>query len=226
MQQRHKSEEGQRDAFLSARNSQPWWSLGLSFYAAGMGSWLLFAPPETGIFAGWLGSIGYGVSNASPFWLMMWLGPKVKSALGGLRGFTVADFVRERYGSGVQALVSAASLFFMGIFLSAELTSIGGVFSSISPEYPPIAAIIPVSLVTTIYTVMGGAPISISTDRVQGAMLIVLGATVIGLISMNIVPDLAEGTFHEASKPTMTVRPYVGSIFLYIVFFCKSFLRV
>lgn len=206
LQSKNKTAEDERDAFLSARNSQPWWSVGLSFYAAGMGSWLLFAPPETGFLAGWIGSIAYGISNASPFWIMIWLGPKVKSALGrGSRGYTVVDFVRERYGRNIQIVVSAASLFFMFIFLSAELTSIGGVLSSISDGYPPIAAIIPVSFVTVTYIVFGGAPTSISTDRIQGVALLVLGALAVGVVASSILPEVQPEALAEASKPTITV---------------------
>lgn len=170
-----------------------------------MGSWLLFAPPETGILAGWLGSIAYGISNASPFWIMIWLGPRVKTALGGHRGFTVIDFVRERYGRKVQTLVSALSLFFMFIFLCAELTSIGGVLSSVSPSFPPIAAIVPVSLVTLTYIILGGAPASISTDRIQGIVLLSLGVIAVVLVSTSIVPELDNGTFSEASNLTIVV---------------------
>ena len=46
------------DDFITARNSQNRWAIGLSFLASGMGGWILFAPPEVGVLVGPLGLAG------------------------------------------------------------------------------------------------------------------------------------------------------------------------
>ena len=39
--------------FITARDSQAWYSIGLSLFAGGMGTWTLTAPPETAAIGGW-----------------------------------------------------------------------------------------------------------------------------------------------------------------------------
>lgn len=192
----------QMDDFLTGRNSYQWIRLGLSFYAAGMGCWLLFAPEETGMTASWIGVIAYALSNASPFWLMIWLGPRVKKVLGGKFGYSVADFARLRYGKPFYILVSLCSLMFMFLFLSAEFTSIGQSFQSLRPGTPMLQTVIPVAAVTLIYTLLGGVPSSIATDVVQGCSLTFLALMSFIVIVSDIGPGIPRTAMNEASKAT------------------------
>ncbi|TSE34480.1 hypothetical protein [Tepidimonas charontis] len=49
---RVRSAEATLDAYLTARNTQSAYTLGLSFLASGLGAWILFVPPEIGAFVG------------------------------------------------------------------------------------------------------------------------------------------------------------------------------
>ncbi|MDP8959129.1 MAG: sodium:solute symporter [Actinomycetota bacterium] len=174
-----------RDGFLAARGSQPALPLSLSFFASGLGAWILFAPPEVGTFAGIVGVVGYGLGAAAPFLLFAWVGPKLRERLPA--GVTLTHFVRLRFGRPMQAYVALISVFYMFIFVTAELTAIGGVLALVS-GVNPLVPILAVAGVTAAYTAYGGLPASLQTDRWQAWMVLALVALGLAAILTG-VPD-------------------------------------
>jgi len=156
------------DYWYSARRSQGWVSLGLSFFASSMGAWVLFAAPEVGIYSGWWGTLGYAFATVAPFGAVAILGPAVLSRFS--EGFCLTDWVRERFGRATQAWVAIISLFYMWIALVAELTSMGNLIASMA-GLDPLHALLPVSIATMLYTSLAGLPASIWTDRLQGVTM-------------------------------------------------------
>lgn len=185
--------EGQ-DFLLSARNSQGWISLGLSFFASSMGAWVLFAAPEVGCLSSWWGVLGYAVASSFPFLLLCILGPMVRSRFE--RGFCVTDWVGQRFGRPMQILVGIVSLFYMWVYLVAELTSMGNLVRDFS-GLDPLHALLPVSLVTMLYTMVGGLPASIWTDRLQGVIMVV--AILVTIIACVTGLDIRESAWEKAS---------------------------
>lgn len=165
-----------RDTYLAARGSQSSFPLALSFLASGLGAWILFTPPEVGTFAGILGVAGYAVAAGLPFVVLALVGPAMRSRLP--RGITLTDFVRWRYGRPLQAYVALVSVFYMAIFLIAELTAVGGVLRLMA-GVNPLVPVLAVAAVTAAYTAYGGLPASLQTDRWQGWMI--LGLVGLGL---------------------------------------------
>ena len=88
-------------------------------------------------------------------------------------GFALTDWVHKRYGRYLQVYVGIISIFYMWIYLVAELTSVGNLVRDIS-GLDPLHALLPVSLITMLYTVLAGLPASIWTDRLQGVVMVVL----------------------------------------------------
>eukprot|EP01069_Polyplicarium_translucidae_P002337 Polyplicarium_translucidae@DN199_c0_g1_i2.p1 len=157
------------DNFYSARGTQTWWPLGVSFFATVMGPWALTAVPEAAIISGWWGLVGYALaSSCLPFMVMMWLGPRVVDATGG-RAFTSVDFIYERYGRMVFALflcVVGATLF---LDLTATLAASGGAIAEITdPKFHPAALVVPLAILTLILTSYAGLEVTILTDKLQG----------------------------------------------------------
>ena len=137
------------DEYLSARGSQSWLRIGLSLFASGMGLWLLFGPSEVGYYGGFWEVLGYAISASTPFLLLAYLGPKIRSILPD--GVTLADYVRIRLGRLMQIYVGLISILYMFTFLFAEFTAIGramNILSGMEPLYP----ILLVALVTAAYT--------------------------------------------------------------------------
>lgn len=167
------------DSFLSARGSQNWIMIGLSLFASGMGIWILFGPSEVGYYGGFYDVFGYALSSATPFLLLAYLGPIIRNIIP--EGVTLADFVRKKMGRPMQIYVGIISIIYMFTFMFAEYIAIGRAVEFLS-GIDFLIPIIFVAIVTTFYTVIGGLPVSIKTDRIQSFFIIWLIVSVLLLI--------------------------------------------
>jgi Na+/proline symporter len=157
--------------YVVARNSQPPATLGLSFLAAGMGAWILFAPPEVGALVGMVGVAGYAVGAAVPFAVYGLLGSRIRSVLPA--GHSLPEFLRLRFGRAFSGYVAGISVLYMLFFVMAELTAIGAVVSILSGA-SPVFVIVAVTVATLAYTTLGGLRASLVTDRFQAWLILAL----------------------------------------------------
>ncbi|CAN5574447.1 hypothetical protein BH24ACT14_BH24ACT14_02230 [soil metagenome] len=157
--------------YIVARNSQSALTLGLSFLAAGMGAWVLFAPPEVGATVGAVAVGGYAVGSAAPLAMFGLLGPRVRRVVPA--GHSFAEFLRLRFGRAFHAYVVGVSILYMLFFVMAELTAIGAVMGLLSGADPRIA-VVAVAMATLAYTAYGGLRASLRTDRFQAWILLSL----------------------------------------------------
>lgn len=192
-----------RDKYLTARGSQAAAPLGLSFFASGMGVWILFVPPEVGTFGGFLGIFGYGLGAAIPFILFAVIGPKIRRRVP--EGVTLTDFVRLRFGRAMGLYVAVVSVFYMFIFITAELTAIGGVLGLVA-GVNPLVPILAVAGITAAYTAYGGLPASLQTDRWQGWIILILVTLGVGIVLGN-----APEAFQSARSAGLTSFTRVGA---------------
>ena len=167
------------DEYLSARGSQNWLMIGLSLFASGMGIWLLFGPSEVGYYGGFYDVFGYAISSATPFLLLAYLGPIIRDLTP--KGITLADFVRQKMGRPMQIYVGVISILYMFTFMFAEYIAIGRAVNFLS-GIDFLVPIVYVAIVTTFYTVIGGLPVSIKTDRIQSFFIIWLVVCVVFFI--------------------------------------------
>ena len=168
-----------QDSFQSARNSQNWIMIGLSLFASGIGIWILFGPSEVGYYGGFYDVFGYALSSATPFLLLAYLGPVIRNLTP--QGVTLADFVRQKMGRPMQLYVGIISIIYMFTFMFAEYIAIGRAVEFLS-GIDFLIPIVLVAIVTTFYTVMGGLPVSIKTDRIQSFFIIWLVVCVVFFI--------------------------------------------
>ncbi|MGH2748360.1 MAG: sodium:solute symporter family transporter [Actinomycetota bacterium] len=159
------------DDYLTARSSQGTASMALTLFASALGTWILFSPPEVGTFGGVLGIVGYAVGQAAAIAIFAYVGPRVRTRIP--EGSTILDFVESRFGRTLQVYVAAVSVLYMFVFLAAELTAIGGVVSLLT-DIHPVVPVVGVAAITAAYTAYGGLPASISTDRWQGWLILLL----------------------------------------------------
>jgi len=89
--------------------------LSLSFYASGMGLWILTSPAEVAWYGLGYDIYGYALSAATPFVLIYFLGPKVASITPD--GATLPQFIESRYGQPAQKLVSCVAVLYIPQFL-------------------------------------------------------------------------------------------------------------
>ena len=178
--------------YVVARNSQPASTLGLSFLAAGMGAWVLFAPPEVGASVGMVGVTGYAVGAAVPFAVYGLLGSRIRSVLPA--GHSLPEFLRLRFGRPFSAYVGVISVLYMLFFVMAELTAIGAVVSILTGASATLV-IVAVTVATLAYTTLGGLRASLVTDRFQAWLILALlaaAASVILGVGLVEAPDWAE----------------------------------
>ena len=199
------------DEFLSARGSQNWIMIGLSLFASGMGVWILFGPSEVGYYGGFYDVMGYALSSATPFLLLAYLGPLIRKLTP--KGVTLADYVRQRMGRTMQIYVGVISIIYMFTFMFAEYIAIGRAVEFLS-GIDSLVPIIAVALVTTFYTVMGGLPVSIKTDRIQAFFIVWL----IGCIVIFIFNEGITSTFDDAKAYNPEDAWSIGSISDYSTF--------
>ena len=143
----------------------------LSFYASGMGLWILTAPAEVAWWGLGYDVIGYAISAATPFLLLYFLGPKIANLVPG--GATLPQFINIRYGRKAQIVVSLVAIIYMSAFLVAEFASINFLFPSIA-EVSGLRIMILVGAFTYAYLKKSGFKASYITDKFQGIGIILL----------------------------------------------------
>jgi Na+/proline symporter len=160
------------DAYHAARNTQGLVALSLSFFASGAGAWVIFTVPEAAILGGPIALAGYTISTLVPVIIFASVGPYMRRNLP--KAFTFFDYVQERYGTLVNIYATLISFFYMTLYLSAEFKSLGDTYcwlaegSAETPKDCLYGPVIGTSMVTLVYTAIGGLPVSLITDKVQG----------------------------------------------------------
>jgi solute:Na+ symporter, SSS family len=181
------------DDYVTARGSQRGRALGLSFFASGMGAWILFAPPEVGAFVGLVAVAGYAIGAAGPFVAFGLLGPRVRRVMPS--GHSLTEFVRVRYGRAFRTYVFAISVLYMFFFVTAELSAVGAV-GAITAGLDPRTTIIAVVAVTLAYTAYGGLRASLATDRWQAWLVLVMLA--VGAVAVLMTVDAPASAIVQA----------------------------
>ncbi|MFQ5553170.1 MAG: sodium:proline symporter, partial [Thermoplasmata archaeon] len=167
-----------RDAedYITARNTMGLHVATATFIATVMGAWILFSPAEAGVFFGLPAVIGYGIGSAIPLIVYTFLGPRARRLAPA--GHSVTELSLARFGPSMYSVVLFVSVFYMFIFLAAELTAIALTFNllaGIPPVFP--ALVLPallVGLATLAYTAYGGLRASVVTDHIQVLVILPL----------------------------------------------------
>ena len=176
------------DEYFVLNKSEGVLGLSLSFYASGMGLWILTSPAEVAWYGLGYDIYGYALSAATPFVLIYIFGPKIAELLP--NGATLAQFVETKYGTIAQKIVSVVAVIYMGAFLIAEFASISFVFESISSVRGVLVSLL-VAITTLAYLFRHGFKASYFTDRIQSYGIIFLLAIVLMIwFSQNSFSDI------------------------------------
>ncbi|WP_136590399.1 sodium:solute symporter family transporter [Salinigranum halophilum] len=194
---------GIRDAeeFVSARNSAGTGATTATLVASVMGVWILLAPVEAGAaFGGVSAVLGYAVGEAIPMLAYARLGPRIRELIP--EGHSLTEYALARYGKGMYAFVLLVSVFYMFIFLAAELTGIASAFELVA-GVPRWQTGVLVGGFVLLYTSYGGLPASIFTDAVQ--TVLVLPLLVLSAVGAVVVLGGPTATYEAvvATDPTL-----------------------
>merc|ERR1712086_1083521 len=99
------------------------------------------------------------------------LGKKIRTKFP--KGSTLIEFLRKRFGKSLFKLILLMTIFYMFIFLCAEVTAVAILINYISGTELWITALI-ILITTLAYTLYGGLRVSIFTDNIQMIVIVFL----------------------------------------------------
>ena len=155
--------------YLTANRNIGVFSLTTSLTASALGAWILFGPASAATWGGIGAVIGYSLGTAFPLFFLIYLGKKIRNEFP--KGSSLIEFMRRKFGKSLFKLILLMTIFYMFIFLCAEVTAISVLINYISGTEFWITALVVLSS-TLIYTLYGGLKASIFTDNIQ---MIVIG---------------------------------------------------
>ena len=155
--------------YLTANRNIGLFSLTTSLTASALGAWILFGPVSAATWGGMGAIIGYSLGTAFPMFFLIFFGKKIRKEFP--KGSSLIEFMRKKFGKSLFKLILLMTIFYMFIFLCAEVTAIAVLINYISGVEFWITAII-VLIFTLFYTLYGGLRASIFTDNIQ---IIVIG---------------------------------------------------
>ena len=159
--------------YLTANRNIGVFSLTTSLTASALGAWILFGPASAATWGGIGAVIGYSLGTAFPLFFLIYLGKKIRNEFP--KGSSLIEFMRRKFGKSLFKLILLMTIFYMFIFLCAEVTAISVLINYISGTEFWITALVVLSS-TLIYTLYGGLRASIFTDNIQ---MIVIGVLLI-----------------------------------------------
>ena len=146
-------------------------SLTTSLVASALGTWILFGPASAATWGGIGSVIGYSLGTAFPMIALIYLGKKIRKDFPS--GITFTQFIFHKIGKNLFKFIILLSIFYMFIFLCAEITAVSMLINYISGSPLWITAAL-VMMTTLIYTLYGGLKASILTDNFQFLIIIIL----------------------------------------------------
>ncbi len=161
--------------YITSRNKIPLWPATLSLVASAMGAWILFSPAETAATSGIVALIGYALGSASALFIFIWIGHQIRKLMP--NGHALTEYAIHRYGKGMYIFVLLITIFYMGVYLTAELTGIAQA-AQMAYGIPLIFTAAIIGLGTLAYTVIGGFEVSVFTDKIQSWFIIPLLAVI------------------------------------------------
>ena len=151
-------------SYLTADRSIGRKSLGASLVASCFGVWILIGPSEAATWGGLGAVIGYALGQALPFLVFVVIGKRMRKIMP--EGNSLTEFVLVRFGGAMFKLVLFLSVFYMFVYLCAEVTAIAKITNLIS-GFPLWQTSLLIIISVLAYTLYGGLRASIFTDKIQ-----------------------------------------------------------
>ena len=201
--------------YLTANRSIGLFSLTTSLVASALGAWILFGPAAAATWGGIGAVIGYALGTAFPMIFLIYLGKKIRTEFP--KGSSLIEFMRKKFGKSLFKLILFMTIFYMFIFLCAEVTAVAVLINYISGTELWVTALI-VLLATLTYTLYGGLRASIFTDNIQ---MIVIGILLLISISyiLSYTGDAFSFEYIKQKNPQLLSSSYIPSYTAGLTFF-------
>ena len=189
-------------------------SLTASLTASALGAWILFGPASAATWGGIGAGIGYALGTAAPMLFLYNFGPKIRKEFP--NGLTLTEFIKKRFGIGILRISLFLILFYLTIFLIAEVTAIASLLNFISQVPLWITAGITL-MICLLYILRGGFKLSIITDKYQFSFIILIILASVFIILRNI--DLSSFELIKKNSPNLIDKNYLPNYTAGFTFF-------
>ena len=201
--------------YLTANRNIGFFSLSTSLVASALGAWILFGPASAATWGGIGSVIGYALGTAFPMMFLIFLGKKIRNDFP--KGSTLIEFLRKRFGKNLFKLILLMTVFYMFVFLCAEVTAVAILINYISGTELWITSLI--TLVATLaYTLYGGLRVSIFTDTIQMVVILVLLIISISYLT-TFTGDQFSFSFINEKNPHLLSSSYIPNYTAGLTFF-------
>lgn len=139
--------------YLVSRNSVSTPMALATIVASAMGAWILFSPPEVGATSGLAGIVGYCIGQATPAAMFAFMGTRMRFLMPA--GHSLNEYVLHRFGQAMYRLTLAIVVFYMFVYLAAELTAIAKAVELMAGVPLGLTALLVMGAVFA-YTLVGG----------------------------------------------------------------------
>jgi len=201
--------------YLTANRNIELFSLTTSLVASALGAWILFGPVAAATWGGLGAVIGYALGTAFPMIFLIYFGGKIRSEFP--KGSSLIEFMRKKFGKSLFKLILLMTIFYMFIFLCAEVTAVAVLINYLSGTDLWITALI-VLLATLTYTLYGGLRASIFTDNIQMIVIGFLLLILILIISSSTGDNFSFALIKE-KNPQLLSSSYIPSYTAGLTFF-------
>ena len=203
------------DNYLTANRNIGLFTLSTSLIASALGAWILFGPASAATWGGIGAVIGYALGTAFPMIFLIFLGKKIRNDFP--KGSTLIEFLRRKFSKTLFKLVLFMTIFYMFVFLCAEVTAVAILINYVSGTDLWITAFIILTCTLT-YTLYGGLRASMFTDNIQ--MIVI---TILFLISVfyltTFTGDAFTFTFIKEKNPDLLSIKYIPNYTAGLTFF-------
>ena len=211
----HSKKFGGINNYLTANRNIGLFSLTTSLVASALGAWILFGPVAAATWGGIGAVIGYALGTAFPMIFLIYFGKKIRNEFP--KGSSLIEFMRKKFGKSLFKLILLMTIFYMFIFLCAEVTAVAVLINYLSGTELWITALI-VLISTLTYTLYGGLRASIFTDNIQMIVIGILLLTLISIISSSSGNNFSF-EFIENKNPQLLSSSYIPSYTAGLTFF-------
>ena len=189
-------------------------SLTSSLTASALGAWILFGPASAATWGGIGAVIGYAIGTAAPMLFLYNFGPKIRKEFP--NGLTLTEFIKKRFGQSLLKLSLFLILFYLIIFLIAEVTAIAALLYYISKVPLWITAGLTL-MICLLYILNGGFRLSIITDKYQ--FIFIAGIILFSLILIFGNLNLSSYLIIKNNSPQLIDKKYIPNYTAGLTFF-------
>ena len=200
--------------YIVGNRNETKFSLTASLTASALGAWILFGPASAATWGGIGAVIGYALGTATPMLFLFNFGPKIRKEFP--NGLTLTEFIEKRFGVGILKISLFLILFYLTIFLIAEVTAIASLLNLISQVPLWITAAITL-IICLLYILRGGFKLSMITDKYQFSFIMIIIVGSVYLILGNI--DLSSYDLIKKNSPNLIDKTYLPNYTAGLTFF-------